>query len=54
MTDIIKRYLFIDESGDPVFYGNRKKPLVGTSGFSPTSFLLNSILMFYTIYLMAG
>jgi hypothetical protein len=35
MSEIIKRYLFIDESGDPVFYGNRKKLLVGTSGFQP-------------------
>lgn len=30
-----KVYLFIDESGDPVFYGNRKKLLVGTTGFQP-------------------
>ena len=30
-----KTYLFIDESGDPVFYGNRKKLLVGTEGFQP-------------------
>lgn len=30
-----KKYLFIDESGDPVFYGNRKKLLVGTEGFQP-------------------
>lgn len=30
-----KIYLFIDESGDPVFYGNRKKLLVGTEGFQP-------------------
>lgn len=28
-------YLFIDESGDPVFYGNRKKLLVGKDGFQP-------------------
>ena len=28
-----KRYLFIDESGDPVFYGKRKKLLVGIDGF---------------------
>jgi Protein of unknown function (DUF3800) len=33
--NIIKTYLFIDESGDPVFYGNRKKLLVGTDGFQP-------------------
>ena len=32
---IQKKYLFIDESGDPVFYGNRKKLLVGTEGFQP-------------------
>lgn len=32
---IPKTYLFIDESGDPVFYGNRKKLLVGTEGFQP-------------------
>lgn len=30
-----KIYLFIDESGDPIFYGNRKKLLVGTDGFQP-------------------
>ena len=30
-----KRYLFIDESGDPVFYGKRKKLLVGIDGFQP-------------------
>lgn len=35
MTDIIKQYLFIDESGDPIFYGNRKKLLIGTTGFQP-------------------
>lgn len=28
-----KTYLFIDESGDPHFYGKRKKLLVGTEGF---------------------
>ena len=28
-------YFFIDESGDPTFYGNRKKLLVGTEGFQP-------------------
>lgn len=32
MTEPRKVYLFIDESGDPVFYGNRKKLLVGTPG----------------------
>lgn len=30
-----KTYIFIDESGDPAFYGNRKKLLVGTKGFQP-------------------
>lgn len=30
-----KTYLFIDESGDPVYYGNRKKLLVDTEGFQP-------------------
>jgi len=30
-----KAYLFIDESEDPIFYGNRKKLLVGTEGFQP-------------------
>lgn len=30
-----KKYFFIDESGDPDFYGNRKKLLVGTPGFQP-------------------
>jgi len=32
---IHKAYLFIDESGDPVYYGNRKKLLVDTEGFQP-------------------
>ena len=27
--------MFIDESGDPSFYGSRKKLLVGTAGFQP-------------------
>jgi hypothetical protein len=30
-----KSYIFIDESGDPVFYGNRKKLLVGQEGYQP-------------------
>jgi len=30
-----KKYIFIDESGDPVFYGNRKKLLTDTDGFQP-------------------
>jgi hypothetical protein len=33
--NIHKTYFFIDESGDPVFYGNHKKLLVGTDGFQP-------------------
>jgi Protein of unknown function (DUF3800) len=33
--NIPKKYLFIDESGDPSFHGNRKKLLVGTEGFQP-------------------
>lgn len=33
--DLIKEYLFIDESGDPNFYGNRHKLLVGTPGYQP-------------------
>ena len=32
---IHKTYLFIDESGDPVYYGNRKKLLAGIAGFQP-------------------
>ncbi len=28
-------YLFIDECGDPEFYGKRKKLLVGEPGFQP-------------------
>ncbi len=32
---IYKTYFFIDESGDPVFYGNHKKILSGTKGFQP-------------------
>jgi hypothetical protein len=30
MTNIPKKYIFIDESGDPTFYGSGKKLLVGT------------------------
>lgn len=30
-----KKYFFIDESGDPDFFGNRKKILIGTEGFQP-------------------
>lgn len=29
------KYIFIDESGDPTFYGSGKKLLVGTEGFQP-------------------
>ncbi|QEC53577.1 hypothetical protein EDD80_12013 [Anseongella ginsenosidimutans] len=30
-----KKYFFIDESGDPLFYGHRKKLLISTEGFQP-------------------
>lgn len=30
-----RKYYFIDESGDPNFYGFRKKPLMDTEGFQP-------------------
>jgi hypothetical protein len=30
-----KQYFFIDESGDPEFYGHRHKLLVGTPGYQP-------------------
>jgi hypothetical protein len=42
MAEIKKKYLFIDESGDPNFYARRKKLLVGSSGFQP--FLLMGLL----------
>lgn len=29
------KYIFIDESGDPVFHGHRKRLLVDTDGFQP-------------------
>lgn len=32
---LARKYYFIDESGDPHFYGHRKKLLVGTEGFQP-------------------
>lgn len=35
MAEVKKTYLFINESGDPEFYGSRKKLLVGTEGFQP-------------------
>jgi len=31
----IEKYIFIDESGDPDFYGKRKKLLVGQEGYQP-------------------
>jgi hypothetical protein len=31
----MKSYLFIDESGDPFYFANRNKLLVGTEGFQP-------------------
>jgi Protein of unknown function (DUF3800) len=36
MTNLPKKYIFIDESGDPTFYGSGKKLLVGTEGFQPS------------------
>jgi hypothetical protein len=35
LNTLTKSYIFIDESGDPVFYGNRKKLLVGQEGYQP-------------------
>ena len=32
---LLKQYLFIDECGDPNFYGKRRKPLAGTPGYQP-------------------
>ena len=31
----MEKYVFIDESGDPAFYGRHKRLLVGTDGFQP-------------------
>jgi hypothetical protein len=31
----LSNYLFIDECGDPTFFGHRKKLLVGTPGYQP-------------------
>lgn len=31
----LKQYLFIDECGDPNFYGKHRKPLAGTPGYQP-------------------
>lgn len=35
MQEQLTKYIFIDESGDPTFYGSGKKLLVGTEGFQP-------------------
>ena len=35
MNKLPKKYIFIDESGDPDFYGSKKRLLVGTEGFQP-------------------
>ena len=35
MQKTTTKYIFIDESGDPSFYGSGKKLLVGTEGFQP-------------------
>lgn len=35
MANCYKNYFFIDESGDPEFYGKRKKLLVGEEGYQP-------------------
>ena len=35
MQKTTTKYIFIDESGDPTFYGSGKKLLVGTEGFQP-------------------
>jgi hypothetical protein len=35
MTNTPTKYIFIDESGDPSFYGSGKRLLVGTVGFQP-------------------
>ena len=32
---LLKQYLFIDECGDPNFYGKRHVPLAGTPGYQP-------------------
>lgn len=32
---LFKQHLFIDECGDPNFYGKRRKPLAGTRGYQP-------------------
>jgi hypothetical protein len=36
---VIKKHIFIDESGSPDFYGNKKKLLIGNDGFSPVLLL---------------
>jgi hypothetical protein len=35
MQEQTTKYIFIDESGDPTFYGSGKRLLVGTPGFQP-------------------
>ncbi|MDZ7934248.1 MAG: DUF3800 domain-containing protein [Emticicia sp.] len=35
MNKLPRKYIFIDESGDPTFYGSGKRLLVGTEGFQP-------------------
>lgn len=35
MSNGDKNYFFIDESGDPEFYGKRKKLLIGQNGYQP-------------------
>lgn len=35
MSEILKTYHFIDECGDPEFYGKGKRLLVGTEGYQP-------------------
>ena len=35
LTLPLKQYIFLDECGDPNFYGKRRKPLAGTPGYQP-------------------
>ena len=39
MDKLPKKYYFIDESGDPTFYANRKHCIVGSAGFTPVLLL---------------
>ncbi len=39
MKETLTKYIFIDESGDPTFYGSGKRLLVGTEGFQPYSII---------------